>query len=304
MHLDLDALAAPIEEEQLAIGLGPAAEASAWKLPPLQLLKQAKAQEVDRRRSRRAGARLEEALAEHGVETRLVGMVVGPTVTRYELELGPGVKVARVTSLHKDIAYAMASPDVRILAPIPGRRPSASRCPTSSARSSRSATSSLARRPARPRTRSRSAIGRDINGRPCWPTWPTCRTSSSPAPPARASRRCINSLITSILMRVDARPGAHDPRRPEAGRARAVQPAAPPAHPGGHQPQEGGQRAPLGRARDGAPLRPALRGRLPRHHRLQRRVRPRRPAEPEPRLRPHATSACRSSSSWSTSSTT
>ena len=64
---------------------------------------------------------LEEALASHGVETRLVGMAVGPTVTRYELELGPGVKVARVTSLHKDIAYAMASPDVRILAPIPGR---------------------------------------------------------------------------------------------------------------------------------------------------------------------------------------
>ena len=55
-------------------------------------------------------------------ETRLVGMVVGPTVTRYELELGVGVKVARVTSLHKDIAYAMASPDVRILAPIPGRQ--------------------------------------------------------------------------------------------------------------------------------------------------------------------------------------
>ncbi len=64
---------------------------------------------------------LEDALAAHGVATRLVGMTVGPTVTRYELELGAGVKVARVTSLSKDIAYAMASPDVRILAPIPGR---------------------------------------------------------------------------------------------------------------------------------------------------------------------------------------
>jgi len=64
---------------------------------------------------------LERALAGHGVETHLVGYTVGPTVTRFELELGAGVKVARVTTLAKDIAYAMASPDVRILAPIPGR---------------------------------------------------------------------------------------------------------------------------------------------------------------------------------------
>ena len=79
-------------------------------------------QEVDKAAVEAAGHVLEQALAQHGVETKLVGMVVGPSVTRYELELGPGVKVARVTSLHKDIAYAMASPDVRILAPIPGRQ--------------------------------------------------------------------------------------------------------------------------------------------------------------------------------------
>jgi DNA segregation ATPase FtsK/SpoIIIE, S-DNA-T family len=64
---------------------------------------------------------LKESLTSHGVDTTLVGMTVGPTVTRYELELGLGVKVARVTSLQKDIAYAMAATDVRILAPIPGR---------------------------------------------------------------------------------------------------------------------------------------------------------------------------------------
>src|SRR6202030_3805615 len=84
-------------------------------------LKHAKPHTVDEREIDAAGAALVAALAAHGVDTRLVGRTVGPSVTRYELELGAGVKVARVTSLSKDIAYAMASPDVRILAPIPGR---------------------------------------------------------------------------------------------------------------------------------------------------------------------------------------
>src|SRR5205807_739847 len=105
--------------EQLSMELGPTV--GSWSLPPPRLLSASQAQKVDRRQIETAGRMLEDALAAHGVATRLVGMTVGPTVTRYELELGAGVKVARVTSLSKDIAYAMASPDVRILAPIPGR---------------------------------------------------------------------------------------------------------------------------------------------------------------------------------------
>ena len=90
-------------------------------LPPLAFLKQAGQQAVNMTEIEKRGATLQESLASHGVETQLVGMTVGPTVTRYELELGAGVKVARVTSLQRDIAYAMAAVDVRILAPIPGR---------------------------------------------------------------------------------------------------------------------------------------------------------------------------------------
>ena len=78
--------------------------------------------DLDEVQARERGEILEKSLAALGVETRLVGMVIGPTVTRYELELSEGTKVSRLTSLNKDIAYAMASPDVRILAPIPGRR--------------------------------------------------------------------------------------------------------------------------------------------------------------------------------------
>ncbi|MGP8008970.1 MAG: DNA translocase FtsK 4TM domain-containing protein [Acidimicrobiales bacterium] len=94
---------------------------SAWELPPLSLLQRTRDQKLDRSLTDAAGEELVDALAAHGVETALVGYTVGPTVTRFELELGAGVKVSRVTSLNKDIAYAMASPDVRILAPIPGR---------------------------------------------------------------------------------------------------------------------------------------------------------------------------------------
>ncbi|MDH3681139.1 MAG: DNA translocase FtsK 4TM domain-containing protein [Acidimicrobiia bacterium] len=93
-----------------------------WHLPGLGLLDRTESQDVDRASVEQTGRQLEHALAEHGVETRLIGVVVGPTVSRFELELGPGVKVARVTALHKDIAYAMATPDVRILAPIPGKQ--------------------------------------------------------------------------------------------------------------------------------------------------------------------------------------
>jgi len=97
------------------------AQVGSWTLPPLDLLSRSGAQTIDRARVEERGRVLQQSLAQHGVDTTLVGMTVGPTVTRYELELAPGVKVARVTSLQRDIAYAMAAADVRILAPIPGR---------------------------------------------------------------------------------------------------------------------------------------------------------------------------------------
>ncbi|MGH9038982.1 MAG: DNA translocase FtsK 4TM domain-containing protein, partial [Acidimicrobiia bacterium] len=107
------------EVQQLELGL-PAGD-QRWKMPPISLLSRKAAKPIDRRLIEKGGAALEATLGEFGVDARLVGMTVGPTVTRYELELGPGVQVKKVTSLSHDIAYAMASPDVRIIAPIPGR---------------------------------------------------------------------------------------------------------------------------------------------------------------------------------------
>jgi S-DNA-T family DNA segregation ATPase FtsK/SpoIIIE len=68
------------------------------------------------------GKSLLETLGHFGVEAQIVGTVIGPHVSRYELRLAPGTKVSKITQLKDDLAYALASTDIRILAPIPGKQ--------------------------------------------------------------------------------------------------------------------------------------------------------------------------------------
>ena len=70
----------------------------------------------------KVAAQLVEALGHFGVEARVIGMVAGPHITRYELRLAPGIKVGKVAQLKDDLAYALAASDIRILAPIPGKQ--------------------------------------------------------------------------------------------------------------------------------------------------------------------------------------
>ena len=92
-----------------------------YTLPPVKLLKNGSSVSTSKKLLQETASDLTQLLKEHGVEAELTNVVPGPTVTRYEIELAPGVKVSKVTSLSHDIAYALATPDVRLLAPIPGR---------------------------------------------------------------------------------------------------------------------------------------------------------------------------------------
>jgi S-DNA-T family DNA segregation ATPase FtsK/SpoIIIE len=206
--------------EQLEIDLGPAAERSAWRLPPLSLLKLGKAQEVDRRLVEAEGRTLEAALAAHGVETSLVGMTVGPTVTRYELALGPGVKVARVTNLHRDIAYAMASADVRILAPIPGRSAIGVEVPNKARQLVLVGDILTSVEAAKATHPLEVALGRDIAGRPVLANLAEMPHVLIAGATGAGKSSCINSLITSILVRStpdQVRMILVDPKRVELG---------------------------------------------------------------------------------------
>jgi len=204
--------------EQLSLPVAPTS--GSWKLPPLKLLKRSKEQDLDRKVIEERGRVLERALGAHGVETHLVGYTVGPTVTRFELELGAGVKVARVTTLAKDIAYAMASPDVRILAPIPGRSAIGVEVPNRDRQlvTLGSVLQSIeAQRSTHPLE---VALGRDIAGRPVMVNLAEMPHLLIAGATGAGKSSCINSVITSILMRStpdEARLILVDPKRVELG---------------------------------------------------------------------------------------
>jgi S-DNA-T family DNA segregation ATPase FtsK/SpoIIIE len=100
----------------------------AWEVPqPTKMLTRSNAtseegRQADAGQQERIANVLLEALGHFGVEAKVIGTVTGPHITRYELRLAPGTKVAKVAQLKDDLAYALAATDIRILAPIPGKQ--------------------------------------------------------------------------------------------------------------------------------------------------------------------------------------
>ncbi len=191
---------AAVDGEQV-LAAPPPRRRRGWKLPPRRMLDRGQTQRFDAKAVNEAGRTLVNALREHGVETRLVGKVVGPTVTRFELELAPGVRVKQVISHDKDIAYAMASPDVRILAPVPGKQAVGVEVPNVNREVVK-----LGDILSSPEARAADhplevAIGRDIKGISVLENLAQLPHLLIAGATGAGKSSCINSLITSLLMR-------------------------------------------------------------------------------------------------------
>jgi S-DNA-T family DNA segregation ATPase FtsK/SpoIIIE len=198
---------------------------SDYELPPLSLLDGGTGGEVNKRMLEDTARQLEDTLIQHGVDAQLTKIVPGPTVTRYEIELAPGVKVNRVSNLSHDIAYALATPDVRLLVPIPGKSAIGVEVPNSKRRLVSLGDilgSQEAARPAHPLT---VGLGMDISGQPKLLNLAELPHVLIAGATGAGKSSCINSIVTSLLMRThpdDVRVIMVDPKRVELGQYNGV----------------------------------------------------------------------------------
>ncbi len=198
---------------------------SDYRLPPLSLLDGGTGGEINKRSLEETARQLEDTLVQHGVDAQLTKIVPGPTVTRYEIELAPGVKVNRVSNLSHDIAYALATPDVRLLVPIPGKSAIGVEVPNAKRRLVSLGdilSSPEAAKPAHPLT---VGLGMDISGQAKLLNLAELPHVLIAGATGAGKSSCINSIVTSILMRTtpdDVRVIMVDPKRVELGQYNGV----------------------------------------------------------------------------------
>jgi S-DNA-T family DNA segregation ATPase FtsK/SpoIIIE len=166
----------------------------------------------------RTAQALVQALSNFGIEATMAGQVVGPRVTRYELQLAPGIKVGKVAALKDDLAYALATTEIRILAPIPGKQAVGVEVPNI-APNVVTLGDIYEDLPAQASPLS-AWLGKDISGASVWADLARMPHILIAGTTGSGKSGCINTMLCSILLRStpdDVRMILVDPKRVELG---------------------------------------------------------------------------------------